>query len=140
MTRHFLSNAYRWARRRPLTIYLVITATFIAITWGYDKTPLWLGILYFVLSSVTFSWIDNQLPRRKYRSLSILFITLLAIFTYAAFRMLPAEDDSAWILAILLTVTTGYGGYCIWRWRRLTSQLTEVKLRRATLKRRRNIY
>lgn len=122
-------------------IYLVITATFIVTAkLGYDKEPLWLSILYVVLSSVALNWIANQLPRRKYRSLAILFFTLFVIFVYAAFKMLPADDDSVWILAILLTVTTGYGGYCIWRWRRLTSQLQEVRMRRATLKRRRNIY
>lgn len=114
-----LSAAYGWVRRHPLLIFFVMTATFLAVVkWGYDKPPIWFDILYFVLSSVVFSWIDNQLPRRRYRSLTILFLTLFVIFVSAAFRILPAGDDSAWILAILIAVTTGYGGYCIWRWHR----------------------
>lgn len=140
MARYILSVAYRWARRNPLLTYLTVIAAFVVIVkWGYNNPPLWLSILFFVLTSVAFNWIDKQLPRRRYRSLSILFIILFVIFVVAAFSMLPAEDDSAWILAILLTVTMGYGGYCIWRWRSLTNSLTQVKLRRATLRRRRYI-
>ncbi len=140
MVRKLLSSAYVWMRRNPLIIYLGVTVIYIAIAkWGYDENPIWLNILYLVLSAPAFNWITNQLPHKRYKSLLILFVFLFVVFVCAAFRILPSDNETTWILAILLALTLGYGGYCAWRWRKQVGYVKEVLLGRELKRKRRRM-
>ena len=134
-------------KRYPLVCYVVILACYLLILkFFFEENPMWYQILFFVISGWTYTAIDNQLPRKRYRDITILFAIFVLAFSAYVFNQLVINhntdvDTGAVVLgAVLLLLALGYGGYCAWCWRRQVIMCKDIKLQRELrAKRRRNI-
>lgn len=129
---------------RGTTIIIGIIACLMVIVvakcLGYD-IPRWLGWVVSVVIAVFVALIDKQLPTRRWKSFTLLFLFFIAVFGgFGVWRFvvkgLPLETD-AWILGIMLLLSLGYGSYCLWRWHRSVREYREVALQRELRARRR---
>ena len=132
----------RSTRGSSILFYIIalLAVVVIAKCLGYE-IPEWVTIIISVAITGCIGLIDRQLPHRRYKSLA--WALLLMGVTFTAFgvwrfivRQMPLETD-AWILGILMTLSFGYGTFCLWRWRRCILEYKDIVLQRELRARRR---
>ena len=134
MIKSMFSSAYVWLRRNPLVLFVVVVV-YITISKRFGVADTIVSkILCFALSAVAIHWVDKQLPRRRWRTLTILLLTMAVIFISFgiyrfAIKQLPLGDE-VWIFGIMILLSGGYGIYGLWRWRAQMAYLIDVKQRR----------
>lgn len=134
-------------KRYPLVCYVVILACYLLILkFFFEENPTWYQVLFFIISGWAYSAIDNQLPRKRYRDITILFAGFILIFGAYIFeqvvinKMTDIDTGAIVICVLLLLLALGYGGYSAWCWRRQVIMCKDIKLQRELrAKRRRNI-
>ena len=134
MIKSMFSSAYAWLRRNSLVLFAV-AVVYITISKRFGVADTIVSkILCFALSSIAVHWIDKQLPRHRWRTLTILLLAMAVIFISFgiyrfAIKQLPLGDE-VWIFGIMILLSGGYGIYALWRWRAQMAYLMDVKQRR----------
>ena len=106
MIKSMFSSAYAWLKRNPLVLFVVVVV-YITISKRFGVADTIVSkILSFVLSAIAVHWIDKQLPRRRWRTLTILLLTMAIIFISFgiyrfAIKQLPLGDE-VWIFGIMI--------------------------------------
>lgn len=128
-----IGNVVNWVpsviRRYPMISYLAMFAIYILISkfcFGEEEdNPMWFNILFFVISGWAYAAMDNQLPTKRYRDLTILLATFFLLFGSLALKELVIDKNSAnldsvdlFIIAAVTLLPLVYGVYCIWKLRK----------------------
>lgn len=132
----------RTLRGSTIIIYIVLflSVAVIAKCLGYG-IPDWLAIVVSTLVAFCVGFVDKQLPRRRWRTLSILLLMMAATFLgfgihRFAIKQLPMGND-AWILGIMFAISLGYGLFSLWHLRRRLMWYNDIRLQRELRARRR---
>ncbi|MBR4995978.1 MAG: hypothetical protein IKY82_07950 [Alistipes sp.] len=128
----------RIIKRYPLVSFLVVMAVYILIAKLFIKDdPMWYKVIFFIISGWTYSAIDNQLPRKRYRDLAIILGGFTLLFSSIVFKELvinknrPNLDTADFaIMAALTILPLIYCIYSVWRLRREIMMYKEIKLQR----------
>lgn len=131
-----IGNKINWTpkviKRYPLLFFLVAFVVYGLISKVcFEDSPRWYDILFCIISCVSITMIEKQLPRKRYRDMGLLLGSFFLFIGGVAFNdlvinsvaNLDAGDYT--IIVFVLLLSLGYCIYSIWCWRKQLIRIRE---------------